>query len=63
MRTENPPGRKDVSDTSAAVPTPSVLPAVATEVDREFERYRLMRAELRQQSGKWRRAILLERLN
>jgi len=63
MRTENPPDRSDGSVENAAVPTPSVPPEVATEVDREFERYRLMRAELRLHSAKRRRSILLERLN
>lgn len=63
MHTENPPGKKAASPNGASagtesVPSPAIPPDVASEVDREFDRYRSMRAEVRQQSGAWRRGIL-----
>lgn len=64
MRTEKTPVGEAVAAQSEP-PVPTVVePDVAVAVEREFERFRAMRAELRQQSGTRRRSCLrLDALN
>lgn len=64
MRTEKTTRDKVAATVQEPSPPTLIQPDVATAVDREFERYRSMRAELRQRSGCRRRACLrLEPLN